>query len=61
MSLRHGQREASIEVKVLRELLGFIKEGEVIVGASYLHIGGDNGPHRVVFLLEKVDEEAPKD
>ena len=61
MALRHGQREASIETKVLRELLGFIKEGEVIVGATYLHVGGDDGPHRVVFLLEKVDEEAPKD
>ena len=60
MALRQGQREASIEADVLRKLLGFIKDGEVIVGATYLHVGGDDGPHRVVFLLEKVNEEAPQ-
>ena len=56
MALRQGQREASIEADVLRDLLGFVKADEVIVGASYLQGGFDN-QHRVVFLLEKVNEE----
>ena len=60
MALRHGQREASIEADVLRDLLGFIKDGEEIVGASYLQ-GGFEGQHRIIFLLEKINEEAPQD
>ena len=60
MALREGQREASIEAGVLRELLGFVKDGEIIVGASYLSGAPYAGPNRIVFLIEKVDEEAPQ-
>jgi len=59
MAIGVNQREFKIEARILKQVLHFhIEEDEEIVGASYQVVGGLDGPHRVVLLLEKSDGQA---
>ncbi len=59
MALQYNQREFKIEVKALKQVLHLhIEEGEEIVGASYQHVGGPDGPHRIAFVLEKASDSS---